>query len=219
MNYHLTGIISTVFFMLCLLGLVVQLRFIWRRKKDTAIERPTAVISLNQFASSYLAFYAFFVYGFCLERFNHYLVWSRLFACLLVILILFEVFKDRRDRRSLLLFGGASLLFVVAVSLMAFDLKLAVANQQLMQVLIMMITPVLAQGYFHQAKEIRKLGNTGGVSLPMHQLSFAKDLSTIAFSLTMGVTAGWPVLLLSGVSALAKLPVFFAFYRIRSAEK
>ncbi len=101
MNYHLTGAISTFFFLLTLAGLCAQLRIVWRRKqawKDdrSGGERPTAILSLNQFAMSFLAFLSYFVYGFCLERFNHYLVWPRLVALILVLIILYEIASDRR---------------------------------------------------------------------------------------------------------------------------
>jgi len=53
-------------------------------------QRPTAILSLNQFVSSFLAFFSFFLYGACLQRFNHYLVWPRLLACLLTLAVLYE---------------------------------------------------------------------------------------------------------------------------------
>ena len=84
MSYHITGLISSAVFLLTIGGLWAQLGLVWQRKhsatNDTTQERPTAVLSVNQFVSSYLAFFSFFLYGACLERFNHYLVWPRLAA-------------------------------------------------------------------------------------------------------------------------------------------
>ena len=82
MSYHVTGLISSANFLLTIVGLWAQLGFVWRRKQSATEgsqdhERPTAVLSVNQFVSSYLAFFSFFsffLYGMCLERFNHYLV-------------------------------------------------------------------------------------------------------------------------------------------------
>ena len=83
MTYHITGLISAVIFLLTASGLWLQLQFVWKRKRAFHAgtgQRPTAVLSLNQFVSSFLAFYSFFLYGGCLPRFNHYLVWTRLVA-------------------------------------------------------------------------------------------------------------------------------------------
>ena len=87
MAYHITGLISALIFLLTVSGLWSQLKFIWRRKSlrtevrtPGAVERPAAILSLNQFVSSFLAFFSFFLYGACLQRFNHYLVWPRLAA-------------------------------------------------------------------------------------------------------------------------------------------
>ena len=86
-SYHITGAISSAIFLLTIVGLWSQLRFVWQRKRAAnngeSHERPTAVLSVNQFVSSYLAFFSFFVYGVCLDPFNHYLVWPRLAASLL----------------------------------------------------------------------------------------------------------------------------------------
>ena len=57
MTYHVTGLISAVIFLLTVSGLWAQLRFVWSRKGEyrqggALGERPTAVLSLNQFLSS-----------------------------------------------------------------------------------------------------------------------------------------------------------------------
>ena len=110
-SYHIAGWISVFFFLLSLGGVAEQLRLIWRRKRrfhsalahddeTSDFDRPTAVLSLNQFFASFLAFYSFLVYGLCLSPLNHYLVWTRLPATLLVASILFEIWHDRRTRLS-----------------------------------------------------------------------------------------------------------------------
>src|SRR2546423_66330 len=117
MAYHITGAISAVIFLLTLGGLWSQLGFIFVRKRafgsGQLAQRPTAILSLNQFVSSFLAFFAFFLYGACLKPFNHYLVWSRLAATLLTLIILFEILRDRRDTRSIVSFSACVALLVV----------------------------------------------------------------------------------------------------------
>src|SRR5439155_22387877 len=48
-----------------------------------------------------------------------------------------------------------------------------------------------------------------------------KDISTIAFALTMGLAGGWPLLLLSGVSGLTKLAAMrhFRWARLSPAAR
>ena len=109
MSYHLTGILNAALFLLTLAGLQSQLRLVWERKqaysKGELSEGPTAVLSLNQFTSSYLAFISFFLYGIALERFNHYLVWPRLAAALMTLIVLWEILISRRDWASMASFA------------------------------------------------------------------------------------------------------------------
>src|SRR4051794_40485017 len=113
MSYHITGFISAVIFLLTVPGLWSQLQCVWERKREFQ-EDPlltgssTAVLSLNQFLSSFLAFFAFFLYGMCLQPFNHYLVWPRLTATLLTLVILYEIMSDRRTWLSRMAFIGCS---------------------------------------------------------------------------------------------------------------
>ncbi|MCE9529211.1 MAG: hypothetical protein K8R36_24450 [Planctomycetales bacterium] len=210
MTYHITGLISAAIFLLTISGLWAQLKFVRKRRQKFTLEgefaeRPTAVISVNQFVSSFLAFFSFFLYGACLERFDHYLVWPRLAASILTLVVLFDILRDRRDVVSSFAFAGCTLLLAGA-SLLLITMPAAVAwVRTFSQGLILVATVIMAQGYLHQVVLIRQTGTTGGVSARLHQFFFLKDVSTIAFSLAMGVSTGWPVLLLSSVSAATKL--------------
>jgi uncharacterized protein with PQ loop repeat len=219
MAYHITGLISAAIFLLTVGGLWTQLRFIFERKERFAggrlIERPTAILSLNQFVSSFLAFFAFFLYGCCLQRFNHYLVWPRLAAALLTLAVLYELMRDRRDTRSAISFSVCLGLIVVAPAFLLFNPAAAVSGRLLSEVLIVIVTVILAQGYLHQVVLIRKTGLTGAVALRMHQFFLLKDISTLVFALTMGIAAGWPLLLLSTVSAITKLITIWHFRWVR----
>src|SRR5947208_8567160 len=117
MGYPITGLISAAIFLLTVGGLWSQLQFIFQRKRTAGrggvAQRPTAILSLNQFVSSFLAFFSFFLYGACLRRFNHYLVWPRLMAALLVLAVLLEMQRDRRDRLSAAAFITCATLLVM----------------------------------------------------------------------------------------------------------
>src|SRR6266850_2352495 len=117
--YHVTGFISSAIFLLTIAGLWSQLKLIWKQKAlAVSGDSSCAILSLNQFVSSFLAFFAFFLYAVCLPRFNHYLAWPRLAACVLTLRVLYEIMRDRRDRFSTLgfwsclvvLLGGSVLL-------------------------------------------------------------------------------------------------------------
>src|SRR4051794_3260803 len=96
--YHVTGLISAATFVLTIAGLWSQLRLIWKENERSRSGRSCAILSLNQFVSSFLAFFAFFLYAACLARFNHYLAWPRLVACLLTLRVLYEIKCDRQDQ-------------------------------------------------------------------------------------------------------------------------
>ncbi len=219
MAYHITGLISASIFLLTLGGLWTQLRFIFERREGFAsgqlAERPTAILSLNQFVSSFLAFFSFFLYGCCLQRFNHYLVWPRLAASLLTLAVLYELMRDRRDTRSAISFSVCLGLIVAAPAVLLLNPGAAVSGKLLSQVLIVVVTVILAQGYLHQVVLIRNTGLTGAVALRMHQFFLLKDISTLAFALTMGIAAGWPLFLLSAVSAITKLITIWHFRWVR----
>jgi hypothetical protein len=219
MSYHVTGLISSAIFLLTIGGLWAQLGFVWRRQQaaraGVSHERPTAVLSVNQSVSSFLAFFSFFLYGMCLEPFNHYLVWPRLSASLLTLAVLFEIVRDRRDRLSVLSFAACATMLVGApIGLIAIP-GAPEWGRTVSQTLIVIVTVILAQGYLHQVLMIRRTGATGGVSARLHQFFLWKDLSTIAFALTMGTSAGWPLMLLSTVSAATKLVTLWHFRWVR----
>lgn len=225
MSYHLTGLVSAVIFLLTLWGLGSQLRLIGIRRAaqssrlgspgQLTLEAPTAVLSLNQFFSSYLAFYSFLLYGACQPRFNHYLVWPRLAAAVMTLWILFHIWLDRRDARArAVLLGSVALLGAAPVAAVASHRAGAWAAS-LVQWQVVVITLILVQGYSHQVVLIRRSGSTGAVSLRMHQGFLLKDLSTIGFAVAMGLREGWPVLFLSAASAMTKIITIWHFHWVR----
>lgn len=215
MGYHLSGIINSAIFLLTIGGLWAQLQMVWRRnqaqREGQLSEGTTAVLSLNQFVSSYLAFFSFFLYGACLERFNHYLVWTRLTASLLTLAVLWEIMRARRDRTSALSFIVCAVLLFVLPGILQLNADAAVWCRGVSQGLIVIAAIILAQGYTHQIVLIRQSGRTGAVSIRMHQFFLLKDLSTVVFAVAMGLRTGWPLLLLSSVSGLTKLGTLWQF--------
>lgn len=234
-SYHIAGTVSVVFFMLCLLGICAQISTIWRRKREAldwhrsvseAVEidtlpdidlpvRPTSVLSLNQFFASFLAFYSFLVYGICIEPFNHYLVWTRLLATTLVMIILYEIWHDRRQLISALGLAASLILMTAAIGVLIANNRIADEGRWIATTLAMLATVVFAQGLIHQIVRIRRTGRTGAVSLRMHQLTTLKDLSTIGFALTMPDGAGWPLIVVGGTGGAIKTVLMWHFRWVR----
>jgi hypothetical protein len=84
-------------------------------------------------------------------------------------------------------------------------------SKNISTILILVVTAFLAQGYFHQIKEILKSGNTGAIDIRMSQFILMMDISTIAFSLAIGIDEGWPLTLLACVSGITKLIIMYLF--------
>ena len=218
--YQVTGWISVICFLLSLGGVWGQLRTIRQRRRellniqeeDRRVEhRPTDVLSLNQFFASFLAFYSFLTYGLCLNPFNHFLVWTRLPAVLLVVCILREIHLDRRNRVSAGAWFGSLLLIGVSIALMFSEAKVSAEARWVSSGLALVATAVFAQGLLHQVIRIRRTGRTGAVSLTMHQLTTLKDASTIAFALAMPNDDGWPLLVVGLVGVVTKSALMWQF--------
>ncbi len=210
-NYHLVGMTSTAIFTLCLVGIGVQWVFILRRRQSSVDEAPTAILSLNQFVSSFVAFLSVFVYGFCLERFDHYLVWPRLAASAAVLAIMWEIMRDRRDSATRVVVVSCAIALAASVAVMALRPRLPGGLRTAAQWAVVATSLLVAQGFWRQIVSIRRSGHTGAVALRMHQLTFAKDVATMLFGFAMGVASGWPLVVTNGVCALAKMGVMWQF--------
>jgi hypothetical protein len=210
--YNLFGTLNTLFIMVSVLGVYSQLKTIWRRKEAVGdIARPTSLLSLNQFTVSFLAYLSFFIYGYSIEPFNHYIVWPRLIAALLVGGILFEIWLDRKSRAALtsvVLTGGSLLLAITGLFM---GETIADQGKHISTLLILMVSVFIGQGYYHQIRLIVNSGQTGAVDLKMSQFILLMDISTIAFALSMGIREGWPLLTLAITSAVTKVIIMYLF--------
>lgn len=221
--YNVFGVINTIFILFSLLGVFSQLRTIWLRKQQASTQHsPAELLSLNQFSVSFLAYFSFFIYGYSIEPFNHYIVWPRLIATVLVGLILFEIWKDRRTVSASACFGIGSLIFIVGVLGCVFSVseggRFTDESKTLSSSLIVVITLLIAQGYFHQIRLVIRSRKTGAIDLKMSQYILLMDISTIAFALSMGIAHGWPLLLLATVSGITKLVIMYLFRWVRLNE-
>ncbi len=210
--YNIAGTVNTAFILLSLVGVGAQLRLVRsRRERADATDSATAVLSLNQFTVSFLAYLSFFVYGYSVTPFNHFIVWPRLLASVLVMALLVEIWRDRRSWSATISLLTAVLLLICALAGLAWGERHVDEGRVVASVMIVVITALLAQGYAHQILLILRNGHTGAVSLRMSQLILLMDLSTIVFAFAMGLRMGWPLLLLAVVSGSTKLVILYLF--------
>jgi len=215
--YDFFGSLNTVFIFVSLYGVYLQLNKLWLRKKSGE-QKVTDVLSQNQFIMSFLAYFSFFIYGYTITVFNHYIVWPRFIASVFVLLILVEMYKDRKSMAammSLLIAGG---LFIIGIVGLVLNEQLSLYVKQVSTMLIVVTTLLLAQGYVHQIKLIIRSGSTGAIDIRMSQFILMMDMSTIAFATTMGFNQGWPLMLLATVSATTKLIIMYLFRWVKSSS-
>lgn len=209
--YHLWGGISSALFALTVYGLWVQLNKI-RQRRRTRHFPATDRLSVNQFLSSYFAFYGNFLFGLAVPVLNHYLVWTRLAALLLILNILFWIWWERRSRLSFaaLMLGELFLLGGLAVVVVRpLPALLTLANA-----MIVLMTVVLVQGTVQQILVVYRARSAGVLSRRMLLFTLTKDASTLAFALTMPLSQSWPLLLLNGASIATRGALLLLVLRV-----
>jgi uncharacterized membrane protein (UPF0182 family) len=129
------------------------------------------------------------------------------------------MWQDRKSTASFfcILFVGLS--FIVGVIGLIFNDTLSGQSKNLSTILIVAITALLAQGYAHQIKLIIRSGKTGAIDIRMSQFILMMDISTIAFAISMGVSKGWPLIVLAVVSGMTKLVMMYLFRWVRISPK
>ncbi|WP_218418019.1 hypothetical protein [Alteromonas lipotrueae] len=209
--YNFFGTVNTLFIFISLFGVLSQVNMIWLRKQYVSSGGATELLSINQFTVSYLAYFSFFIYGYSIEPFNHYIVWPRLIATLLVGTILYEIWLDRKTKSSFYVLLVALLFLCFGIIGLFWGETIADEGRYVSTTLILTISLLMAQGYYHQIKLIVQSGSTGAIDLKMSQFIFMMDISTIAFALTMGLKMGWPLMVLAITSGITKVVIMYLF--------
>ncbi len=217
-TYQFFGSLNTLMMFVSVYGLWIQLRLVWQRKQDISIKHSTDLLSTNQFFAAFLAYCSFFIYGYSITPFNHFIVWPRLLAALLVTMILWEIFRDRQNRRSKGIFALSLCGLIVGISGLLLTPQTGGISQSLTATMIVAVTLFLAQGYYHQIRLIIKNGETGAVALKLNQFIALKDVSTIAFALTMNISSSWPLIFLATTSGITKLVIMYLFHWVKVSE-
>ena len=231
MLHSAAGWINSIMVLVSLLGVFLQLKQIWKRKKlkfnpttiQSTNETATELLSLNQFSVSFFAYLSFFIYGYSVSPFTHFLVWPRLLACLIILMILWELFWDRRRRPEKLMAIFTTLLFGFGLlGLIACGLELhygiADGGRLISTTIILVVSILLAQGYWHQISLILRSGRTGAINVQMSQYILAMDLSTLFLAYTMGFWNSWPLVVLAVVSGITKVIILYLFRWVRLSK-
>lgn len=212
MLYNLFGTINTLFIVVSLYGVFSQLKTIFERKQAAQCsDSPTALLSLNQFSVSFLVYLSFFIYGYSIAPFNHYIVWPRLVASLLVLGILIEIWRDRKTHLAFISMSLACVCLVGSILGPFVGETFADNGKLISTAIILLVSALIAQGYAHQIYVIIRSGSTGAVDLKMSQFILMMDISTIAFAFSMGLKQGWPLLVLAITSGITKLIIMYLF--------
>ncbi|NER37937.1 MAG: hypothetical protein F6J93_28915 [Oscillatoria sp. SIO1A7] len=215
MYFHFFGALVSALFLFTWYGLFHQFKILRDRRK-LGSQRFTDSLSSQQFITSFAAFFAIFFLGLTRAEFNHYLVWTRLGALLLLVGILFEIHLDRRSTASYLSVASTAIALAVGLVLMLLrPLPFAIGISA--DILTVIMTFVLACGIIHQIRLLDNTKNTNqNIPLSKRLLSslLIKDFSTVAFGLSMPIHAGWPLLLLNGSSFLLRGYLLIRLYRL-----
>ncbi len=217
MFYTLAGLLNAGLVLVSLLGIYAQLNTI-RKRKHLASTESTELISLNQAFVSYFAYLSFFVYGFSISPFNHYLVWPRLAAALLTFAIIYEIWLDRRNFKAVGLFLVAGLSMIASVAVLSSGVEINDQSKLISTGLIVAVTLFLAQGYAHQIYLIIIHRKTGAIDIRLSQSILLKDISTVLLAFSMGVAEHWPLMFLAVTSGITKLIIMYLFYWVRTGS-
>ncbi|MBU2978233.1 hypothetical protein [Alteromonas sp. C1M14] len=199
MLFHIAGAVSSFAFLLTWYGLGKQISEI--RHREQCGQKSTLGLSINQFVSSYFAFFANFIFAIAVDVFNHYLFWTRLGALALLLIILFKIWQERRTAVSGLVYYFSFFIFIAGLLSIAFRPYPGIAKMGA-NTLMMIVTLLLIQGTVHQILTIRKAGTNGALSPSLFRSILIKDLSTLGFAFTMPFATAWPLLVLNGASVI-----------------
>ena len=201
MLYHILATVSAVAFLLTWYGLAKQIINIKKLRESN--QSSTQSLSTNQFASSFFAFYANFIFGIAIEPFSHYLVWTRFGALLLILVILFQLWQDRRSIPTGLVLGLCATAMVIGLCSIGFrpypNIAKLGANS-----LMLIVTALLVQGTLHQLLVVRRSKAIGALSPALFKSILIKDITTLAFALTMPIAVAWPLIVLNGASVITR---------------
>jgi heme exporter protein D len=210
------GLVSSALFLLTWFGLWSQIKSM--NKYQYLCRDANNSLSLNQFGSSYFAFFSLFLFGISVEPFNHYLVWTRFGALLLTLVIIMKIWQQRRGPVTTMVASIATLVFLAGIASMFFRPFPAIA-QLGTATLMLGVTVILFQGTLHQLLVLKRRQKVGSLSATLFKNILIKDVSTLLFGLTMPLSQSWPLLVLNGTSVIMRGAVLVEILRLKRREE
>jgi hypothetical protein len=210
------GLVSSALFLLTWFGLWSQIKSM--NKYQYLCRDANNSLSLNQFGSSYFAFFSLFLFGISVEPFNHYLVWTRFGALLLTLVIIMKIWQQRRGPVTTMVTSMATLVFLAGIASMFFRPFPAIA-QIGTATLMLGVTVILFQGTLHQLLVLKRRQKVGSLSATLFKNILIKDVSTLLFGLTMPLSQSWPLLVLNGTSVIMRGAVLVEILRLKRREE
>ena len=204
--YHITGILQACLFVLSISAVYLQLKFVRKRRqnfdKNNLTELATYNLSAFSIIGSFAAFYTFLLISTAIEPFAHYIFWSRIPACILGILLLWEFRIDYPSKKIALLAPAAATLFLLTLIFTLFAYEVSRSHIAVIQLLVVSSGVILISGQLHQLWLLLKNKRVGALSLNARTLNLMKDISTVAFGLALGVDQSWSVVAVASVNAV-----------------
>ena len=205
MLYHVLGFVSAALFLLTWLGLWSQIQAMSRYQN--AITRSSSLdanqsLSLNQFGSSYFAFFSIYLFG----------------TLILTLVIIWKIWQHRRTKVSGWVTAVALLAFVAGTISIAFRPFPGLA-QLGANTLMLVVTVVLFQGSLHQWLVLQRRKKVGSLSFALFRNILIKDVSTLLFGLTMPLSQSWPLLILNGTSVIMRGSILLKMHTLKRQEQ
>lgn len=218
MNWYLFwGSLSSLCFLSAVPTIGHQLWLIYERKKRRARgelhEAATHSISINQIFSSFCGVYSFFLFGIVLDPPDLFLTIPRFAAAVLIYVVILEIYRERRDRPSAYAMWACTLLCIIPVVLILTGVRTTAASKSLSHTVVLTATLLMAQGCLAQYRALRRSGQRGGVSFPMHAMLYAKDFTGLMFGIQLGWTA-WAIILMHLSNLVMRLPLMYRYSKL-----
>ena len=219
MLYHILGFASAALFLLTWLGLWSQIKAMTRYQVHVASNNDDAnhSLSLNQFGSSYFAFFSIFLFGISGRAFQPLLGVDTIWRAHLRSLS-FGKYGNTGALQFQAIVAAVALLALVGGTLSIAFRPFPTLAQLGANTLMLVVTVILFQGSLHQWFVLQRRQKVGSLSFALFRNILIKDVSTLLFGLTMPLSQSWPLLILNGTSVIMRGSILLQMHKLKRRE-
>lgn len=197
---YILGTIHLITYMLARVGTLHQIWVIRKSKKsdrENKQEKHTAQLSLAYRAN--VAFYVIFtiLWVLTLEKIDWMITTSRSFSLILVLIILWEMWHDRSDKKAKYLLLGCLAVIVTSIFGIIYNFEKIQNFNAFFGGLTVFFAFTLLGGYVDKTYQIIKAKSRGKQSLPELLFQSIKDISGILYGLFIGFDMMWAFIVAS----------------------